>query len=89
MNDLIFRLRQPPVFAQPAEGQRCKLVMAEAADTIEALCEASLPFADLKYQRGAYGIISKSVQDLDPVTVTVTKAQMIGLLAALSKAVQA
>jgi hypothetical protein len=51
-DDLELRLRQPAVFSEPAEGQRCRLVMAEAADEIarlraenEALREALEPFA--------------------------------------------
>lgn len=37
MADLIERLRQPAVFAEPAESQRCHLVMASAADALESL----------------------------------------------------
>ena len=33
--ELEARLRQPPVFAEPAESQRCHLVMEEAADQLE------------------------------------------------------
>ena len=34
------RLRQPAVFAEPAESQRCHLVMAEAADQLKRYREA-------------------------------------------------
>lgn len=36
-DDLELRLRQPAVFAEPAESQRCRLVMAKAADEIARL----------------------------------------------------
>lgn len=40
MDDLEERLRQPAVFAEPAESQRCHLVMQEAADRIRTYRKA-------------------------------------------------
>lgn len=37
--------------------------------------EALGPFVDLRYQSGAFGVISKKLDDMQPLTVTVTKAQ--------------
>lgn len=39
--DIIKRIRQPPVFAYPAEDQRLRLVAEEAADMLERLGGAS------------------------------------------------
>jgi MoxR-like ATPase len=36
-DDLELRLRQPAVFSEPAESQRCRLVMAKAADELARL----------------------------------------------------
>lgn len=48
----------------------------------EALEKAMAPFLDLKAQRGAHGVISKKLNDFAPMTVTVTKAQMLEALTA-------
>ena len=51
----------------------------------DALADALRPFVDLKHQKGAWDIIHKSVSDFEPVTLTVTKQQMLALLASIEK----
>ncbi len=50
------------------------------------LLEALRPFVDIGHQKGAWGAISKKLDGLAPLTVTVTKAQMLAAFAAISKA---
>ena len=50
----------------------------------DGLVEALLPFVDMGHQKGAWGIIQKATGDFEPVTITITKRQMLNLLAALS-----
>lgn len=60
------------------------------ADALSAaapeLLEALLPFVDLKAQTGAHGVISKALDGMAPLTVTVTKAQMLAAWNAVQKA---
>lgn len=51
----------------------------------DELAAALQPFTDLRYQKGAHGVISKKLDGFSPLTVTVTKAQMIAALDALKK----
>ena len=44
---------------------------------VAELVEALRPFVDLGPQKGAWGVISKKLNDFAPMTVTVTKAQML------------
>ena len=43
------------------------------------------PFTDLGPQRGAWGVISKKLDGLAPLTVTVTKSQMLAALSFLQE----
>lgn len=54
--------------------------------TIAELVAALEPFGDLRVQHGAYGVITKALDGFAPMTVTVTKTQMIAALNALTKA---
>lgn len=53
---------------------------AQADNELRAVIQ---PFIDVRHQNGAWGVISKQLDGMAPVTVTVTKAQM---LAAITKA---
>lgn len=89
--DLIARLREE---AERQRNERGDMLyrgeadpwLTEAADQIEALREAMQPFLDLRAQRGAHGVISKLLDDLSPMQVTVTKSQMLRALAAYRSA---
>lgn len=50
------------------------------------LAQAFAPFLDLGPQKGAWGVISKDLDGMAPLTVTVTKDQMLTALGALAKA---
>lgn len=50
------------------------------------LADALRPFVDIGAQKGAWGVISKGLDSFAPMTVTVTKAQMLAAIAALAKA---
>lgn len=50
---------------------------------IEALLEAFAPFVDIGAQKGAWGAISKKLDGMAPLTVTVTKAQMLAAITAI------
>jgi hypothetical protein len=50
---------------------------------IEALREAFAPFVDIGAQKGAWGAISKKLDGMAPLTVTVTKAQMLAAITAI------
>lgn len=52
----------------------------------EELLAALRPFTDLRHQRGAWGVITRAIGGLAPLTVTVTKAQMQAALAAIARA---
>lgn len=53
-------------------AERTREMEAENARLREVLA----PFVDIGPQRGAWGLITKTLDDLAPLTVTVTKAQM-------------
>jgi len=50
---------------------------ARGRAAVAELVEALRPFVDLGPQKGAWGVISKKLGDFAPMTVTVTKAQML------------
>lgn len=56
----------------------------EQTSEVERLREAIKPFVDLKHQKGAWAIVQKATGDFEPVTLTVTKRQMLDLMAALN-----
>ena len=58
------------------------------AEIVERLREALAPFVDLGPQRGAWGVISKKLDGMAPMTVTVTKAQMLAAIRALATPIQ-
>lgn len=64
----------------PAEADA--RLIAAAPDLLAAL----MPFVDLKAQTGAHGVISKALDGMAPLTVTVTKAQMLAAWNAVQKA---
>ena len=50
----------------------------------DGLVDALRPLVDLQHQKGAWSIIQKAASDFEPVTLTITKRQMLDLLAALA-----
>lgn len=89
--ELVARLRT--TYSHRGDGLATQLVNPdgpEAAARIEeleaqvrAMGRALEPFVDLRCQKGAWGVISKDLDDFAPMTVTVTKAQMIAARKAL------
>lgn len=58
------------------EGKNPLPAMSDVVKALE-------PFVDLKHQKSAWAIIEKSASDFEPVTLTVTKRQMLDLLSAI------
>lgn len=85
-----------PCFERPMTPAECKAQMEEYGSALadaerkleearrerDTLHDVLSPFVDLKAQNEAWGIISKKLDDLSPVKVTVTKAQMKAACAA-------
>jgi hypothetical protein len=67
----------PDFEAQAAEVSALKAQLA-------AMREALKPFTDLRAQRGAWCVFSKKLDGMSPMTVTVTKAQMLAACKALA-----
>ena len=65
------------------DGTACCYIRQDIADDLFAALE---PFIDLRAQNGAWGIIDKNLDGFAPVTVTVTKQQMLSALAAFKQA---
>lgn len=56
------------------------------SERVSDLIEAMKPFLDLRHQRGSWGVISKKLEDMAPITITVTKGQMNAALQAFARA---
>lgn len=61
-------------------------VAARFVESHHHLLTALEPFTDIGPQKDAWGVISKTVDDMQPLTVTVTKAQMKKALLAVQSA---
>lgn len=62
-------------------------LVAEAVEKsfqAERLAAALEPYVDIKAQNGAWGVISTKLDGLAPMTVTVTKAQMLNACTTLN-----
>lgn len=81
INDMIYMLDGPE--QREAQSTPDELTSLKAEN--KRLREALEPFVDLRHQSGAWGIISKKLDDMQPLTVTVTKAQFRAACAALGK----
>lgn len=67
-----------------AACEALELLSAHASRVAE-LEGALRPFLDLRHQSGAHGVISKKLDDMQPLTVTVTKAQFRAAFEALGR----
>lgn len=59
------------------QGVWARAFAAHRTAAVAELVECLRPFVDLGPQKGAWGVISKNLGDFAPMTVTVTKAQML------------
>ena len=59
--------------------------LSAQASRVAELEGALKPFLDLRHQSGAHGVISKKLDDMQPLTVTVTKAQFRAAFEALGR----
>ena len=89
MSGIVERLRHAADWGEQEFDVLSPQDAAKAADIISDLLEALEPFTDLRAQTGAHGIISKRLDGMAPITVTVTKAQMLRAVAAIAKATKA
>lgn len=81
---LIRQLEAWPARVDPEKTTNITFLMRTASREIclrravvAELVECLRPFVDLGPQKGAWGVISKKLDDFAPMTVTVTKAQML------------
>ena len=76
---------QSPHYALAGMFEWAVAALSAQASRVAELEGALRPFLDLRHQSGAHGVISKKLDDMQPLTVTVTKAQFRAAFEALGR----